>query len=83
MAMTLIMITMTFIVKQIKTQMKQLDELDEVAAVKHNVRKLRIEIDSESDYRERDKKEFPVPNSEYVEFPGRTKTIISKMMPSY
>ena len=63
--------------------MKQLDELDEVATVKHNVRKLRIEIDSESDYREEDKKEFPVPNSEYVEFPGGTKTIISKMMPSY
>ena len=57
--------------------------LDEVAAMKHNVRKLRIKIDSESDYGEEDEKEFPVPNSDHVEFPGGIKTIISKRIPSY
>ena len=57
--------------------------LDEVPALKHNVRKVRIEIDSESNYGEVDEKEFAVCNSEHVEFPSRTKIIISKWMPSY
>ena len=51
--------------------------LDQVPAVKHNVRTLRIEIDSESNYGEEDEKEFAIPNSEHVEFPDGTKIIIT------
>ena len=40
--------------------------LDEVPAVKDNVRNLRIESDSESDYRKEVKEEFTILNSEHV-----------------
>ena len=57
--------------------------LDEVPAVKDNVRNLRIESDSESDYRTEVKEEFKIPNSEQVEFPEGTKIIIPESMRSF
>ena len=61
-----------------KTRKKLL--LDEVPAVKHNVRKLRLKFDSESEYGEEDEEEFAIPNSEHIAFPEGTKIIISERM---
>ena len=61
-----------------KTRKKLL--LDEVPAAKRNVRKLRLKSDSERAYREEDKEEFAISNSEHVAFPEGTKIIISERM---
>ena len=64
-----------------KLLLNDLEEKVPVPVVKHNVRKLKKESDSEKKYEEDDEYDnFVAPNSENVQFPENTKIIISKAM---